>query len=103
MGNNNAVKTRLWSLAIQKALKRRSKSDQLEELGLIADALLNKCIEGDMVAIKELGDRLEGKANQSISGPDEGAIAIIAVSRPQLSKEEWLASHALGTTARPTE
>lgn len=66
LGNNNATKTKIWSLAIQKAIRKRSKSEQLEELEIIADALLNKCIEGDMVAIKELGDRLEGKANQSI-------------------------------------
>lgn len=99
LGNNNAGKNRLWSLAIKKALKKRSKSEQLEELEDLAEVLLDKCKEGDMAALKELGDRLEGKPNQSISGPDEGPIQINDPSRPVLDKEEWLKLHYVGTTA----
>lgn len=66
IGNNNGGKNKLWSLAIQKAIRKRSKSEQLEELENIAEVLLNKCMEGDMVALKELGDRIEGKPMQSV-------------------------------------
>lgn len=69
IGNNNATKNRLWTLAIQKAIERRSsKKDQLEALIELAENLLAKVDEKDMTAIKELGDRLEGKPHQTIGG-----------------------------------
>lgn len=80
VGNNNASKNRIWTLAIMKALRKRSKSEQLEELEVIAEKLLDNCLSGDNVALKELGDRLEGKAVQSISGPgDDGELTLALI------------------------
>jgi hypothetical protein len=47
-----------------------------EKLIEIADALVNKAIEGDLPAIREVADRLDGKAAQAIehSGPEGGEI-----------------------------
>lgn len=70
-GNSNATKNRIWTLAIQKALRKRSKSDQLEELENIADALIKNCLEGDLPSMQELGNRLEGKPVQIIEGGGE--------------------------------
>lgn len=44
----------------------------------IAEALVNKAIEGDISAIKEVYDRMEGKAvaKQEISGPDGSSIPV---------------------------
>lgn len=44
------------------------------KLRAVADALVNKAMSGDVSAIKEIGDRLDGKAMQQVemSGP-EGA------------------------------
>lgn len=66
IGNHNAGKNKIWSLAIQKALRKRSKSEQLEELEELAEVLILKCREGDLQALKELGDRIEGKPMQSV-------------------------------------
>lgn len=71
VGNNNAGKNKIWSLAIQKALRKRSKSEQLEELVSLADVLLDKCKEGDLAALRELGDRIEGKPHQTVGGDSE--------------------------------
>lgn len=65
-GNNNAGKGRRWLSAIERALDKRSKRDQIEALDELAEQLLNKCAEGDLGALKELGDRLDGKAAQSL-------------------------------------
>lgn len=63
-GNTNSSKNnRLWGDTIRRAI---AQSDP-EKLRRIADALLAKAEEGDLGAIKELGDRLDGKAAQSVA------------------------------------
>lgn len=66
-GNQFAVKAKRWSQAIDRALAARSRKDQIDALDQLAEKLLSKCDEGDMTALKELGDRLEGKAAQSVT------------------------------------
>ena len=65
-GNNNSGKGRLWARAIDKAMAKRSKTDAFTEMIELAGQLLVKCGEGDLTALKELGDRLDGKPAQSI-------------------------------------
>ena len=57
-GNKNA---NIWFNAIKRAIKRREDKDP-QALEKLADVLLNKAADGDMTALKELGDRLDGKA-----------------------------------------
>ena len=53
---------------------------------------LHKAMEGDTAAFKELMDRTEGKAPQSVKlgGEDGGAIPITLPDIPNLSKEELI-------------
>lgn len=84
-GNQNAVKGKRWAQAIARALDERSRSKQVEALDELAEKLLSACDAGDLAALKELGDRLDGKANQSISGPDGDAIPVgikVSFERP---------------------
>lgn len=61
-GNQNSSKNnRLWAETIRRAVVQ---SDG-KRLRKIAEALLDKAEEGDMAAIKELGDRLDGKSVQA--------------------------------------
>lgn len=74
-GNTNSnINNRLWANTIKRAI---AQSDA-ERLRRIAEALLDKAEQGDLPAIKELGDRLDGKAVQAteVSGPDGGAIPV---------------------------
>jgi len=76
-GNKNAEKGRLWSRAIDKALANRSKTDAFGEMVELAEQLLVKCNDGELAALKEFGDRIDGKPAQSVSlGGIEGAEAI---------------------------
>lgn len=68
LGNTNAKKTKHWAAAIERALEKRGGGDKMAALNDLAEKLLAKCDEADMTAIKELGDRLDGKAAQTIDG-----------------------------------
>lgn len=72
-GNQNAAKAKQWSAAIERALENRAKTGQTraEVLEEIAEKFLKACDKGDLAAFKELGDRLEGRAVQQISGEIE--------------------------------
>ncbi|MCY1741167.1 hypothetical protein [Ensifer sp. SL37] len=41
------------------------------KLRAVADALIEKAISGDVAAIKEVADRLDGKVPQGVIGGDE--------------------------------
>ena len=64
IGNKNAVKNKIWSDAIRRAVLQGKKLDSL------ANAIITAAEGGDISALKEIGDRLEGKVTQSISGED---------------------------------
>ena len=88
LGNSNATKSKPWAKAIERALDKRSRVKQMEALDELAETFLAACDAGDLAALKELGDRLDGKANQSISGPEGGAIPIgiqVSYERPDPS------------------
>ena len=67
-------RAKLWSEAIQRAIKRRETTDP-QALEKLADRLLSKVDDGDVAAMREFGDRLEGKVPQAIVGnADEDSI-----------------------------
>jgi len=43
-----------------------------DKLRAVADALVDKAISGDVQAIKEIADRLDGKVPQALVGDNEG-------------------------------
>lgn len=72
-GNQEARKKRKpWREAIERALKRSSEG-KIDYLAIdeCADALIKAAREGDIQALKEIGDRLEGRPSQAITGGDD--------------------------------
>lgn len=65
-----------WREAINRAIARAQNDDDYRSLNKLADKLLEKAAEGDMGALKELGDRLDGRPAQAITGADDGPIAL---------------------------
>lgn len=68
LGNRNAAKAKLWQAAIERALEKRGGGDKIKALNELAEQLLKHCEQGDLAALKELGDRLDGKPAQAIVG-----------------------------------
>ena len=79
IGNINASKQKSWHEAIDRAIKQ----DDGKRLRAAAEKLLDLAADGEMWAVKELGDRLDGKPTQQteISGPDGGAIQVSKIER----------------------
>ena len=69
-GNNNGQKTRIWSDAIRKAVLSGKKLDSL------ANAIINAALSGDVAALREIGDRLEGKVVQQIANAPQEQFVI---------------------------
>lgn len=73
-GNTNSSRdNRLWRNTIIRAIHQGDP----ERLRRIAEALLNKAAEGDVSALRELGDRLDGKATQQVQLTGEGGAPLV--------------------------
>jgi hypothetical protein len=68
-------RTKLWREALDRAIKRREHDDPLA-LEKLADKVLAAVDAGDVSAMRELGDRLDGKVPQALehAGKDGGPI-----------------------------
>ncbi len=74
-GNQNAKKNRPWAEAVNRALL----ADDGKKLRLLADKLIDRALEGDVTALKEIGDRMDGRAAQAIVGADGGPVIVEVV------------------------
>ena len=73
-GNTNSSKNnRAWG----KVVKKLAIQEDAKRLHNVAEALFRKAEDGDIAAIRELGDRIDGKAEQTISGDSDQPITII--------------------------
>ena len=73
-GNQNAKKGRAWAEAIRRAIREKYEGEDYEaKLAQLAARLVDEADAGDMQALKEIGDRIDGKPSQSLdvgSDPD---------------------------------
>lgn len=79
-GNTNSSKTnRLWTDTIRRALVQQDG----KRLRAIAEALIQKAEGGDINAIREIGDRIDGKSIQAVEmgGPDGGPLEFTQITR----------------------
>jgi len=74
VGNQYAAKAKQWQMSIERALDKRGAGDRTAALDKIADKLLTEAEAGEQWAVIELGNRLDGKPAQTISGPDGGPL-----------------------------
>lgn len=77
LGNQNAAKAKIWHAAIMRALERRQPADErIKAIDELADKLLELVAKGDLGALKEFGDRLDGKPAQVIAGDPEQPLTL---------------------------
>lgn len=93
IGNNNAGKAKRWSAAIDRALGKRAEGQSLKDAQEALDELAGKLLEaadnGDGWALKELGDRIEGKPAQSVTlSGDEDHPLVTKITREIISSKD---------------
>lgn len=72
LGNQNgAKKNRLWADAIRRAVARKHGGNLNHGLDTLAEKLIDAVAAGDLPAIKEFGDRMDGKPAQAIVGDSD--------------------------------
>ncbi len=72
VGNQNAKQAKIWQQAIKRAVARRANGTIDSGLDDLADKLIALVATGDLPALKELGDRLDGKPAQAVSIDGDG-------------------------------
>lgn len=73
----NQWSDKAWRDAIRVAVMRAHEDPKKgKKLAALADSLVNAGLEGDVSALKEIGDRLDGKVPQGITGGDGGPVAL---------------------------
>jgi len=70
LGNKNGSKGRPWAEALAKSLKQYQGDGVVrgEAMRKIADKVVEAALKGDKDAIREIGDRSDGKPSQAIVG-----------------------------------
>lgn len=72
IGNQNAVKGREWTAALRRAMAHKANGDYRETLLKIAESVVEKAMDGDREAWREIAEREDGKSAQSVTvGGDE--------------------------------
>lgn len=67
---------KMWRDAVHRAVKRMADGDDKKALERLADKLIAEGLDGNMAALREIGDRLDGKPAQSFVGEDDGPLTI---------------------------
>ena len=58
-------------------MRKLAVQEDYKRIHNVAEALFKKAEDGDIAAIRELGDRIDGKAEQTITGDSDQPITII--------------------------
>lgn len=74
-----AWKDKAWRDALRLAVMRPADQEPRPktELDAIAFALVKSAKAGDTPAIREIGDRIDGKVAQAITGEDGGPLSVV--------------------------
>jgi hypothetical protein len=82
VGNQNGAKGRQWSEAVKRAIRAKYGKEWDEALQDLASKLVDAADGGDLQALKEVGDRLDGKPNQTVDATVKGDLAGILSAIP---------------------
>jgi hypothetical protein len=87
-GNLNSARGREWTSALRRAMAHRADGDYRETLLKIANSVIDKALEGDKDAWREIAEREDGKASQALTlaGDENGAPVRIGVDVAFVSK-----------------
>jgi hypothetical protein len=78
VGNQNAKTAKRWQSAITRALARAADGAGVEAgLDKLADKLVAAAVVGEQWALREIGDRIDGKPAQAIVGDEDQPLSVL--------------------------
>ena len=79
LGNKNATKNKPWADAINRVLL----AEDGQKMRDLAEKLVKAGLAGDVTALKEIGDRMDGKPKQQleVAGDEGGPLRIVHESK----------------------
>ncbi len=81
---------KMWRESVHRAVKRRSDGDDKKALERLAQKLVERGLEGNIAALREIGDRLDGKPTQAVNLAQAGDRAeAIQPRRPDHHQALW--------------
>ena len=84
---------KLWADAVRLAVTEKG-PDGTRKLRALADKVVDLALQGDVQAIKEIGDRLDGKPHQTSETVAEVKHSyVIETPAPAASVDEWQQRH----------
>jgi hypothetical protein len=79
-GRSGPKQEKPWRDALMLAVNEAAADQDQKKLRKIAEKCVEAALEGRMDAIKEIGDRLDGKPAQALTGDDGGPIALAGLT-----------------------
>lgn len=73
-GRPKGTPTKAWADAVRKASHAIDPESKRRRLEMLAESLVKEALAGDVTALKEVGDRLDGKVPQALTGEGGGPI-----------------------------
>lgn len=91
----NQWSDKAWRDAIRVAVMRaHDDPKQGKKLAALADKLVSAGLEGDVAALKEIGDRLDGKPTQQIDTTIRDERLVARMPAPEKSADEWAGKYS---------
>ena len=90
------VQDKEWREALRKAVKRAAADGTGKLLDQLARKTIAEGLSGNMAAVKEIGDRLDGKADSAVNVHHSGGIAVEHFGLPETAS---FVTEALGERA----
>ena len=72
-----STQDKTWADALRVAVSETDETGKRKKLRALADVVVAKALGGDMMAAKEIGDRLDGKPAQTIAGDPNNPLQLI--------------------------
>lgn len=82
---------KIWRDAVMRAVHRRMNDEEgkPQKIERLADRLVENAMAGDVTALKEIGDRLDGKPAQGVTvSGDEDAPLVTKIIREIVQKQD---------------
>jgi hypothetical protein len=94
IGNKNAIGQQDTERPFREALNRAIKQDDGKRIRSAAEKLLDLAADGEQWAVKELADRVDGKASQQVN-LDANVKASVVITATPLDENIWANAQAI--------